>query len=291
MHHFPQKRHTQMEASELGESLQMGKQKQGRHFRRSPHVDTQPNWTRVQTRRVRAYGKTQRAQTAYGRGEQQPRQFVPSDVHSACVACVATTPFESQSKPGIRMAYPEPLKELRRRISAAICGWDHPLLTFTYRVLIVAHFGTSPCTSTHVRHGGTSREKMARILRYRDLWSSPFGSSPFGVAKNGGAQRNLVDVGRGANRNLNLSSSVGDVPLNYKQQRKNCVPTTPTGSAARATLPTDLRAWTSGRNSCPWRRAFPGREIPSKGCPRQGKKGGSQKKSKQNTSNMPTRVK
>ena len=34
--------------------------------------------------------------------------------------------------PVLTMVYPEPCKELRRRISAAISGWDCSLLTFTY---------------------------------------------------------------------------------------------------------------------------------------------------------------
>ena len=39
----------------------------------------------------------------------------------------------SQSKPDIQMVYPEACKELRRRISATISGWDCPLLTFIYK--------------------------------------------------------------------------------------------------------------------------------------------------------------
>ena len=39
---------------------------------------------------------------------------------------------ESQSKPGIKMIDPEPCKEIQRRISATIYGWDGPLLTFIY---------------------------------------------------------------------------------------------------------------------------------------------------------------
>ena len=39
---------------------------------------------------------------------------------------------ESQSKPGTKMVYPEPCKELRRRISAASYGWEYPLLTSIY---------------------------------------------------------------------------------------------------------------------------------------------------------------
>ena len=35
-------------------------------------------------------------------------------------------------KPGIKMDYPEPCKELRRRICATLFGWDCPLLTFIY---------------------------------------------------------------------------------------------------------------------------------------------------------------
>ena len=41
-------------------------------------------------------------------------------------------PAESKSKLGIEMVDPEPCKELRRRNSAAISGWEHPLLTFIY---------------------------------------------------------------------------------------------------------------------------------------------------------------
>ena len=37
---------------------------------------------------------------------------------------------ESQLKPGTKIIDPEPCKELRRRRSAAIYGWDRPLLTF-----------------------------------------------------------------------------------------------------------------------------------------------------------------
>ena len=40
--------------------------------------------------------------------------------------------YESQSKPGTKMVYPEPCTGVGRRISAAICGWDRPLLTFIY---------------------------------------------------------------------------------------------------------------------------------------------------------------
>ena len=39
---------------------------------------------------------------------------------------------EIQSKPGTKMVYPEPCKELRRRNSAAVSGWDCPLPTFIY---------------------------------------------------------------------------------------------------------------------------------------------------------------
>ena len=44
--------------------------------------------------------------------------------------------FEAQSKPGTKMMNPEPCKELERRISATISGWDCPLPSST-RVLIV----------------------------------------------------------------------------------------------------------------------------------------------------------
>ena len=37
-----------------------------------------------------------------------------------------------ESTPGSKMVDPEPCKELRRRISAAIRGWEYPLLTFIY---------------------------------------------------------------------------------------------------------------------------------------------------------------
>ena len=52
----------------------------------------------------------------------------PSLTH--CRPSLAT--YESQSKPGTQMVYPEPCTGLRRRISAAIYGWDRPLLTFIY---------------------------------------------------------------------------------------------------------------------------------------------------------------
>ena len=44
-----------------------------------------------------------------------------------------TTKLESQSKLGTKLVViPELCKEFRRRISAAISGWDRPLLTFIY---------------------------------------------------------------------------------------------------------------------------------------------------------------
>ena len=52
---------------------------------------------------------------------------------------------QSQSKPGTvpKMVNPGPCKELRRRKSATISGWDCPLLTFIYPGFEhVAHVGT-----------------------------------------------------------------------------------------------------------------------------------------------------
>ena len=63
------------------------------------------------------------------------------DVHPPRKGAIgyASWPFESQSKPGVKMVDPQPCKESRRRISAAIYGWDWPLLTFINpRVLIVS---------------------------------------------------------------------------------------------------------------------------------------------------------
>ena len=46
---------------------------------------------------------------------------------------VSFIPGEAQSKPGTKMVViPEPCTGLGRRISAAIYGWDRPLLTFIY---------------------------------------------------------------------------------------------------------------------------------------------------------------
>ena len=42
---------------------------------------------------------------------------------------------------------PEPCQELRRRISEAIYGWDCPVLTFAYPVLIVTHLKTGANTA------------------------------------------------------------------------------------------------------------------------------------------------
>ena len=56
---------------------------------------------------------------------------------------------ELQSKPGVKMVDLEPCKEIPRRISAAIYGWDGPLLTFIHpRFEHVAHVEFGP----HVLH-------------------------------------------------------------------------------------------------------------------------------------------
>ena len=54
-------------------------------------------------------------------------------------------PPESESKPGTKMVNPEPYKGLRRRISAAIYGWDRPLLPFIYPGF--------DCDSARLKHG------------------------------------------------------------------------------------------------------------------------------------------
>ena len=54
-----------------------------------------------------------------------------------------------KSKPGFNMGYPEPCKELRRRISAAIYAWDCPNLHLPESVLIVPH---AMCTLSNRRH-------------------------------------------------------------------------------------------------------------------------------------------
>ena len=57
-------------------------------------------------------------------------------VYANCASVVEHPLHEANSigvsKPGIKMVYPEPCKELGRRISATISGWDCPLLTLIY---------------------------------------------------------------------------------------------------------------------------------------------------------------
>ena len=55
-----------------------------------------------------------------------------SDRVSSIHKKTSVQPREPQSKPGTKMVYPEPCTGLRRRISAAIYGWDRPILTFIY---------------------------------------------------------------------------------------------------------------------------------------------------------------
>ena len=78
---------------------------------------------------------------------------------SGCVPC------KSQSKPGTKMVNPEPCKELERRTSATISGWDYPFLPFVYRVLIVAHV-VSCCLTTNFRaRNGLSRPGWPRLAK------------------------------------------------------------------------------------------------------------------------------
>ena len=42
--------------------------------------------------------------------------------------------------PATKMVHPEPCKELRRRISATIYGWDRPLLPFIYPFFCLSVF-------------------------------------------------------------------------------------------------------------------------------------------------------
>ena len=56
--------------------------------------------------------------------------------------------FESQSKPiGTKMVNPEPCKELERRMSATISGWDCPLLTVIYPGVDCGSYGGRLSTS------------------------------------------------------------------------------------------------------------------------------------------------
>ena len=61
-----------------------------------------------------------------------PKQPLLQRHSPQCRPVPTMTSRESQSKPGTKMVHPEPCKEIRRRISAAIYGWDWPLLIFIY---------------------------------------------------------------------------------------------------------------------------------------------------------------
>ena len=63
----------------------------------------------------------------------------------------ASVSIESQSKPGSKMVDPDLCKEFRRRISAAIYGWDCPLVTFIYPGFDRGSSGL--CVFEHFPHG------------------------------------------------------------------------------------------------------------------------------------------
>ena len=69
-------------------------------------------------------------------------------------------PIESQSKPGTNMVNPELCKGLRRRISAAIYGWDCPLLSFIYPGFDCSSIGRLPLASSQLKYPQTINEAL-----------------------------------------------------------------------------------------------------------------------------------
>ena len=64
----------------------------------------------------------------HGFARKTPKPRLDLNKHSPQSSCqVLLTSDESQSKPGIKMVYAEPCKELPSRSSAAVSGWDCPI--------------------------------------------------------------------------------------------------------------------------------------------------------------------
>ena len=87
------------------------------------------------------------------------------------------------------MVYPEPCKELRRRISATISGWDCPLLTFIY-----PGFDCGSCCCFFEGKGRPKAQRRRDSGVFAVFVSFSFRSTLLECAQKGNSKKTLVSA-------------------------------------------------------------------------------------------------